>query len=141
MFNGIHDKVTEDAKARLQDMFGQVDSLSDPQEQIVRFFNAIWQGMPSSEAAEYFLHLDAEQFAAFKAANAYTARLINDFEGRVALDQYRKLTKDGTPREALEWLKANCPGVWRTTQTVDLKNVGTDQLITLLAGADRGGNS
>jgi hypothetical protein len=133
--------VTEEAKARLQDMFGQVDSLSDPQEQIVRFFNAIWQGMPSTEAAEYFLHLDSAQFESFKSANAYTARLIIDFEGRVALEQYRKLTKDGTPREALEWLKANRPGLWRTKQEVDIKNVGTDQLIALLAIADQSGAS
>ena len=134
MYQGVNDKITEEAKAKLQSMFGEVDTLSDPNEQILRFFNAIWQGMPSTEAAEYFLHLDAEQFAAFKTANAYTARLIADFEGRVALEQYRKLTKDGTPREALEWLKANRPGLWRVKAGVDVTSGG--EVIKYLVGID-----
>lgn len=116
----VNDLVTQEAKAKLQEMFGGIDSLNDPQEQIVRFFKAIGDGMVPVEAAGYFLHLEPEQYARFVAENPETARLITDFQGRVAQEQYRKLTQDGGPREALEWLRANRADQWRERREVSI---------------------
>lgn len=122
----FYDQIVDGAKAKLALMFAGVDKLTDPAEQVVAFFRAVSEGMPPKEAGRFFLFLDPEEWAQFIEANPETRALITNFEGRIAQEQYRKVTREGSPKEALEWLRTHRPEVWRERSELQVEDVTDD---------------
>lgn len=116
--------VTEAAKARLAELYGGLASLAEPTEQTMRFFGAIADGMPWEESARFFLHVDDEDGRDRIRANPEALALIMHLQGQVAREQYRKVCRDGGPREAFEWLKAHYPDLWNQKQRLDVTSGG-----------------
>lgn len=137
------DTMLERLKDDLAEMFGYVDSLTDPQAQIVRFFRAVDDGMKPVRAAHYFLHLDELEYAQFIQDNPQTAFLISNFEGRVYQSQVKKITKDGAPADALKWLAAHDPEVWtpRTKSEATGKDGGPLDMVIRVEYADVDSNA
>jgi len=94
-------------------------NLTDPDAQIKAFYGAVMDGMPAVEAADYFLHMDAEQYAAACESSPMFCLVTKRAEASVAREQYLKVTH-GSPREALEWLRANRSEQWKPKADVKL---------------------
>lgn len=107
-----------------------INGLNDPEQRLIAFNNALVEGMPPVEAAQYFLELDKDAFEQLLEDYPDIRRMVNRMVANIAKAQYRKVTQADGYQAAIRWLEQNRPTEWGQKQKVDVTSNGETLKLT-----------
>lgn len=101
-----------------------VHDLNEPDKRLIAFFEAISKGMPPTEAAGFFLELEAEEYKRLIDDNVTLRRLIQRVVANIAVMQYEKVIRADGYQAAIRWLEQNRAEDWQPKKQVDVTSKG-----------------